>query len=282
MINPDMPQNGFLFGDSNGPWKTDRMTDVLTRETQKHLNVRITNRDFRQIAVAIDRRHVRPGEVHDDEDDEDDEEINDHPHDSMACHNSTTAGNWYGILKDSTREITPETLDLFRRISDRWHRWLGLLSRLPRPKDPDSIDLEPSIPISIEEKLEQTILRVFGPSFEWRSDEQKEATLKMAKGVSSLFVVLPTGGGKTMASLIPAMFEDAKTTVFVTPLKELANDVLNTCLDLNIDAIMFGKHPLRYAKIVIVVTESILNQQLMGFLRDLYLAKHLDRIVVDE
>ncbi len=283
MINPNIPRNGFLFGDSKGPWKTERLTEVLGKETQLHLGVRLTNRDFRQIAVAIDRRHIRPGEVDDDEDDDDDDDNgDDNPHDQMTSHSSHVANNWYGILTNTTKGITPESIDLFRRISDRWHRWLGLLSRLPRSHESEEDNLEAFQSMSIERKVEETIMKVFGPSFEWRSDEQKEATFKIAKGISSLFVVLPTGGGKTMSALIPTMLDDAKTTVFVTPLRALANDVLKTCTDFNIDAIMYRQHQPRYAKVIIVVTETVRKQEFIELLRDLHLNNHLDRIIIDE
>ena len=101
---------------SIGDWKahstTERLTDVLTKETQSRLILRLTNRDFRQSPVAIDRRHVRPGK--------DDDGSGDN-HDQMTSYGSHVGDNWYARLKNTTWSITHESLDLFLFLDSRFY-----------------------------------------------------------------------------------------------------------------------------------------------------------------
>jgi hypothetical protein len=81
---------GFLWADEKGVWDTARMTKALTRESAARMGNRITVQDYRHIAIAIDRVHVR-GLTGDMEPQEDD------PHDAMANHGSVIAGQAYGL-----------------------------------------------------------------------------------------------------------------------------------------------------------------------------------------
>ncbi len=278
-INPSTSDKGFLFGDEK-PWPTEKLTDVLKDVTAKHLGVSLTNRDFRQIIVAIDRRHVRPGEVNDDEDDDDDEESN--PHDIMSVHSGRTVNNWYGQLKNPTQALSPESMDLFRKISNRWHQWLGLLSRIPRNDDNECEEGDEDGDVTIAEEVNGMIESKYGAGFIWRCPEQRELVMKICEGASPLVGVMPTSAGKTEAVLMATMLPRAKTTVFITPLRALAKRMLDSCRKRGMDVIMFGESKLRPAKLLIVVTESIRNKALLQYFDKLYVDNLLDRIVIDE
>lgn len=62
MMNPETPQQGFLFGNTKGPWVTDRITKVIGRKTLKMLGTRITFRDYRQINVGMNRKFLQVDE----------------------------------------------------------------------------------------------------------------------------------------------------------------------------------------------------------------------------
>ena len=89
MINPDLMRHGFLFGDNKGPWSTDRLTKVLTRETSKRLGFRMTTQEYRHIAIAIDKKFIRQSSAEPDEEDENEED--DDIHDLMAAHSTKLA-----------------------------------------------------------------------------------------------------------------------------------------------------------------------------------------------
>ena len=120
-----MPRNGFIFGDEKGPWSIDGITDVLTKVTETQLSIRITTQIYRQISVAIDRKFMRGVDLELDSDE-------DEAHDLMAAHSTAMTLNRYGRLDGLIKELTPESIDIFRGISGKWQSWFELVSRLPR------------------------------------------------------------------------------------------------------------------------------------------------------
>ena len=50
---------GFLWFKKDKPWETDDLMKALTMESESRMGFRIMTADYRHIAVAIDRRHVR-------------------------------------------------------------------------------------------------------------------------------------------------------------------------------------------------------------------------------
>lgn len=120
IINPDTPRNGFLFGDEKGPWKTEMITSVLMKESQKKLGFRMTTQMYRQISIAIDRKFMRGVDLELDNND-------DIPNDLMAAHATETAIARYGRLSGLIQELSAESIDIFRHISDQWQEWYILL-----------------------------------------------------------------------------------------------------------------------------------------------------------
>src|SRR5256714_4097986 len=82
--------------------------------------------------------------------------------------------------------------------------------------------------------------------------------------------------------MLPAMQSHAQTTIVITPLVALAEDMLRRCKATGIDTIIYGRGSLRSARIVVIVTETAISGSCIQFIRDLHLTKSLDRIVFDE
>ena len=53
-LSESLLSNVFLFRDYNKPWDTDRMTDVLRKVTGRQIGLKMTNRLYGHIAIAID------------------------------------------------------------------------------------------------------------------------------------------------------------------------------------------------------------------------------------
>lgn len=49
----------YLFSDGAQPWKDDRLTRVMRRETALLLGQELILSSYRHLAIAIDRRHLR-------------------------------------------------------------------------------------------------------------------------------------------------------------------------------------------------------------------------------
>jgi hypothetical protein len=90
-----------------GPWRTPRATKALAQKAAARLGCRITIQDYRHIAKAIDREHVRrtaagaEGEKENSE-----EEAEDEAHDLAAGHSSRTADAVYAIDAAMLRSLT--------------------------------------------------------------------------------------------------------------------------------------------------------------------------------
>ncbi|KAJ9650359.1 hypothetical protein H2201_009306, partial [Coniosporium apollinis] len=165
------------------------------------MGFRVTFQDYRHIAKAIDREHVR-GLMGDMDDDQDD------IHDLAAAHSSRTADQVYGIDASMLRSLSARTINAFRTVTDRWHRFLQVNSRqqwseksrarrlsqtayLPEPKRHKS-----PVKRDEEEELQLGLERLLGPGAAFRSPEQKEALLAILRGDGPLVAILPPGGGK--------------------------------------------------------------------------------------
>jgi len=83
---------------------------------------RITFQDYRHMAKAIDRMHVRGLTEEMDED-------QDHIHDLASTHSSATADEIYGIDASMLRSLSARTMNSLRSVGDRWHQFLQFNNR---------------------------------------------------------------------------------------------------------------------------------------------------------
>jgi superfamily II DNA helicase RecQ len=276
-----LARHGFLFADNKGPWSTERLTKVLTRETSKRLGFRMTIQEYRHIAIAIDREFIRGSSAEADEDEEGEGE--DDIHDLMAAHSSKLANARYARMGGLSKGLTPESINLYRSVSDKWQRWYKLESRREISIKIKAVRTEPETHESaVRERMMKALQTMYGTNAKFKSVEQQAAVINTAMGTNQLFVILPTGKGKSLTFMLPAMQSHAETTVVITPLVALAEDLLRRCKATGIDAIIYGRGVNRSARIVVIVTETVISGSCLQFIRDLYLTKCLDRIVFDE
>lgn len=277
IFDAEMPRHGFLFGDKDGPWKTNRISRAMIRETQSRLGYRITVADFRHIAHAIDKKFIRKQDAIMDEDEEDEDNI----HDLMAAHTSKISNARYARLIGLTRSLTSESIDEFRKVSDKGQKFLRLVSRRERVRIVEQAkELDP---LEIRTYIEKALTRMYGRGATWKSEVQREAVMATANGVHELIIVLPTGAGKSLTFMLPAMLPNARTTILITPLRALAENMLQRCNDICIDAYIYGGigEP-RRARIVIVVSDTAISTRFLEFIAELHIRERLDRIVFDE
>jgi hypothetical protein len=279
----------FVWADRNGVWDTQRITKVLAQETAIRLGHRITFQDYRHIAIAIDREHVR-GLIGDANDEPDD------VYDLGASHSSRTADQVYGIDATMLRGLNPRTVNAFRDVVGRWHRFLNFedeeedttIARkralnpsqgwtLPSRKRPclagdgETLDL-----------LKRGLESLLGPDAKFRSKEQKEALIAIVSKRGPLVVILPTGGGKSLLFQLPASLSGARTTVVVVPFRSLIADLVQRCTLLGIGCVEWIIGRPQHAQLTLVVAETAVSTSFLSFVSDLRIAGNLDRIVIDE
>src|SRR5579859_3737174 len=281
MIDPSLARHGFLFADEKGPWPTERLTKVLTRETSKRLGFRMTVQEYRHIAIAIDWEFIRGISAEADEGEEGEDE--DDVHDLMAAHSTKLANARYARMGGLSKGLTPESINMYRTVSDKWQKWYKLESRRNTSTRVRATKTEPDFnEATVAERMTQALQTMYGGNAKFKTEEQRSAVLSTAMGINQLFVILPTGQGKSLTFMLPAMQSHAQTTIVITPLVALAEDMLRRCRATGIDTIIYGRGQLRSARIVVIVTETAISGSCIQFIRDLHLAKSLDRIVFDE
>jgi superfamily II DNA helicase RecQ len=241
----------------------------------------MTVQEYRHIATAIDRKFIRRQDAEPDEDD-DEEDGDDNVHDLMAAHSSKLANARYARMGGLTRSLTSESISIFRTISDKWQTWYKLEIRRKK-----NVEVKSETGVMAAENgptgyITSALRKLYGQSGKFKTKHQEDAVMSVTTGINQLFVILPTGEGKSLTFILPAMIPEAKTTIVITPLVALAEDMLRRCKAAEIDAIIYGRGRPRMSTIVIIVTESAVTATCMQFIVDIFLAKRLDRIVFDE
>ncbi|KAK6495599.1 hypothetical protein TWF481_002647 [Arthrobotrys musiformis] len=137
----DKPETDYLWENGRGDcWNNFCMTRAIEEATQKKLGVRLTVRSYRHVAVAFSRdvvhRHRPMTEQFKDFNSEDilldeTEGAGDQDPEQLVAAQQTGHGirqrlNHYGQAANLTSRLTSNSLELFTRVSEEWHRFLGL------------------------------------------------------------------------------------------------------------------------------------------------------------
>jgi superfamily II DNA helicase RecQ len=127
----------------------------------------------------------------------------------------------------------------------------------------------------------------------FKSEEQREGLVLVMEQNPLTTVIIPTGGGKSILFMLPAVSDESGSTVVVVPYKSLANDIVRRCLSYSIDCMIWtpGCDISAISKIVVTVTESAVNTirndvnnetTFLHYLGMLKSKRMLRRIIIDE
>jgi superfamily II DNA helicase RecQ len=278
---PEYPRNGFIFPNGNGShWKTNVQTELLERETLLHLGTKFNSQKFRHFQAEFDRRIVRSGQSYDDYHNDSDDD--DDAHDTQAGHSSQLANRWYG--QRGERMDLP-TFIKYSRISKAHHRALGYQSGPDRglfgpiygPKADDANN-------DIDDEVEMNLKRIY-PDGTWKSDIQKEATMKIIAGSTPrLLCILPTGGGKSLLMILPTMImaKKGKSSIMLTPYRALADQMIDQCQEIGLPCLRWTPGTLEKASMIIVVTDTGTLDEFHDYMNDLFLRDLLAFTFMDE
>ncbi|KAH8591172.1 P-loop containing nucleoside triphosphate hydrolase protein [Bisporella sp. PMI_857] len=264
---------------------------------------RITLQDWRHIAIAISKRLARQrGAAKADFEDAgngNDDEQYEVPDDLAAGHTGQTAAN-YGVTIDVLKRLTADSLEIFRQVSYRWHRFLRLIDQPPSPsplkrkaaeaeqptplKRPKVLHLEQ---LALETKSDQVILKALRSVLrddhaQFRTLQQEEAVRLAAAKETPLVAILPTGGGKSLVFMVPAMLSGSGVTIVVAPYAELKRQLVTRCLDAGLDCQHWPKARDSWPRVVLVSAEAASTDDFLQWAADLRVQGRLDRVVFDE
>jgi hypothetical protein len=113
------------------PWEGRKLSEILQRESQVHLQVKINMWAYRHIAVQMTRMHVKEIYPYFEKDDSLWEAMLSRNKDYniyawQTGHQRSTNISTYGLDRAFPSRLQPELINEYIRISRIWHRWLGL------------------------------------------------------------------------------------------------------------------------------------------------------------
>jgi len=233
---------------------------------------------YRQLQVGFDREFVRTGLKRDDDEDELETDGEDEAHDRMAVHRSKTGQLHYG--RKGLR-VPMERRKGFCNVSNKWLGWMRFCPRPARSMFIKEITM-PAAPINKDVLIREALQRLYRDGARWTCEEQKEAIYAITDGVSPLVCILPTAGGKTALIMIPAMLDEHRTTIVVTPYIPLADDLEKRCRSAKISCLRWMPGTLQRATIVVVVADTGTSGEFQMYARDLFREDRLSSLCFDE
>ncbi|KAF9882533.1 hypothetical protein FE257_007680, partial [Aspergillus nanangensis] len=132
-----VPRSPFLWPPGAGGFTSHRLSQALVREFHRHLKIDISLADYRHVASALSRRHLRVRGF------QREYEIPVHPADIQATHTSWTSSMMYARPQNEAPGHLEARRWEYRVVSRGWHYLLGFFDdstftkRTPADSDPD-------------------------------------------------------------------------------------------------------------------------------------------------
>src|SRR5579862_514407 len=308
-------QSAFLWTSDRGKrWTRERVAQVLKRESDRLIGVRLNMQTYRHIAIAISDRYMK--RKFDKENDKQDKDEDDHQDEALAKqsgHTPETAGSTYARFLQEAPSHVQTMRYRFRIVSIEWHAVLQLNTRLQQHQQ-GLQESGPELGVPVRGRLGGDLKRMWqgvehekspGPRIRrWQSlrqtdlqaaveellgkgtqfrGKQQTALRAIMDGKSPVIVVMRTGGGKSLMFMLPASVKEAGTTVVVTPLIALKQDMQRRCRELGLECVEWeARRKMHDSCILLVTPESAISQGFMNHMRKLQAMDRLDRIVIDE
>ncbi|CAN9192094.1 unnamed protein product [Alternaria alternata] len=229
--------------------------------------------------------------------------------DLQAGRSELTGTLRYGVEMGIVSHLSHRSVQVFRDLSSKWHRFLQLSSTLPNPLTPVSVakaaggsrqnqgppakslpaqpaqdQAEPAIVNDSKiQILVQKVVQKEAP-ITFKSSEQEIALRAILAGETPLVVVLPTGGGKSLLFMAPACLSDPGVTIVVVPFRELLKNLKTRLAEAKIPATEWipGLSANGPAPIILVSADAAGSFEFLTFATLLMQGGWLRRIVVDE
>lgn len=323
----DMLEFMWRDGYSARLWETERLSSALARIMQAGTGVRITVARYRPIAIEMGRRirglvmaqvEARVEDGGDDDDDVDADPITGEPvycggswhivWDLQATHGTKVARQHYAVQIGYPGQLNPEMIATFREVSRLWHQFLehdaGAVAGARKRKNKEALGhaavkrfrlaamtVEAQPPRDPEQERMVGLRKLLGPNATWRSPKQEESmktNMELLDGQSAINV-LPTGAGKSILFMLPAVLADGGTSIVVVPFVSLVDDLLTRARAMGVDCIQFktslscGREGMpRAPRLVIVSADVVSNAEMIAYTDGLLAAGLLRRIFIDE
>jgi superfamily II DNA helicase RecQ len=122
------------------------------------------------------------------------------------------------------------------------------------------------------------------PDMQLRVSGQRKALLAVmeTQHAEQMVVVLGTGSGKILISMIGASVTDARITILVLSIVVLRGDILRRCLLVGIRSLIWISGVKQSASLVMISAEAVCTSDFLDYVYTLVRRQVLDRIIIDE
>lgn len=139
-----------------------------------------------------------------------------------------------------------------------------------------------------DEETRLALKKMYGEKAFFKSKELAEAVFHVLKGDTPITIVMPTGSGKSLTFMLPAMVNTmqggGQTTVVIVPFKALIKDLYKRATSLGITTAMFPcTQPLELYSLVLATTDAAVeNETFLQHVAELDAKRKLYGIFFDE
>jgi superfamily II DNA helicase RecQ len=143
----------------------------------------------------------------------------------------------------------------------------------------------------LEDEIRDGLRKLLRPKATWRSDKQAESirSIMALKADQTAINVLPTGAGKSILFMLPAVMQDTGTSIVVVPFVALMDNLVTRATDMGVDCIRYrssmnsGREGMpRAARLIVVSADIVSSAKFCGYVDGLSCTGLLQRIFVDE
>ncbi|KAK2684833.1 hypothetical protein QWA68_016741 [Fusarium oxysporum] len=232
--------------------------------------------------------------------------------DLQSTHGTRIARQHYAVHIGFPGKLQPEMIATFREISKLWHQFLegrsaeekdnekGSKKKAPKRKRDGQVAGQQSrkrrktvqeVAQKMEDDMAEGLRALLGPEATWRTEKQAESmrTIMSLKADQTAINVLPTGAGKSILFMLPAVMPLTGTSIVVVPFVALMDDLVTRATAMGVDCIQYrtsmsaGREEVpRAARLVVVSADIVSSNQFFGYTDGLLCAGLLKRIFIDE
>ncbi|KAG8664052.1 uncharacterized protein FPOAC1_014119 [Fusarium poae] len=234
--------------------------------------------------------------------------------DIQATHGSRIARNHYAVNLQFPSQLQPEMLSNFREISRLWHEFLARTDgdfgdRKRRAHDDDimpvvdrsakrqRLAIDREVPGNFTEtpagwrlgpryedaEIDAGLKRMLGEDAGWKTAQQRDGMYRIMRlendGIRSelLIVVLPTGGGKSILFMLPALWKTNEARV-----EDRARELGIDCMEWRNDIDQERDERQRDARLVVVSADVAVSEGFTAYVESIRGRGLLERVFFDE
>ncbi|KAH6874264.1 P-loop containing nucleoside triphosphate hydrolase protein, partial [Thelonectria olida] len=232
--------------------------------------------------------------------------------DLQSTHGTRIARQHYAVHIGFPGKLQPEMIATFKEISKLWHQFLegeSAEEKGPKRKRKSQatgrqstsgsakttrrkrIKTDQEVARDLDEAMADGLRTLLGPEATWRSDKQAESmrSIMSLKTGQTAINVLPTGAGKSILFMLPAVMRETGTSIVVVPFVALMEDLVTRATAMGVDCIRFrsslnaGREGVpRAARLVVVSADIVSSAEFSSYADGLLCAGLLQRIFIDE